>query len=97
MRLFFDESIGAYCLHSSTRDKGDELQLQLSSRVCAPQRYEHFTYRHQGGRNVPDDNPYAVLSLFDAADPATAGRLVELFLEYSSSFATESARGFPAP
>jgi len=97
VHLFFDESIKAYCLHSSTRDKGDELQLQLSSRVCAPRRYEHFTYKYEGGRNVPDDNPYAVLPLFDAADPATAGRLVELFLEYSSSFATESARQFPAP
>lgn len=88
-----------YVYTDNQRTRGEELGLTLSTAPGAQgvNRYTFFTSRLHRGQPTPAVNPFAVLPLFEEADPAAAVELIDHWLAYEESLASDSAAEWPAP
>lgn len=97
--LTYATETNCYVLNSDTPALGQEYCLTTitSPDVVALGGYSHMTTRVIRQQRVPVDNPYAVLPLMQFADDEASARLLDLWLDYELSFATESQYDPPCP
>jgi SWI/SNF-related matrix-associated actin-dependent regulator 1 of chromatin subfamily A len=97
LSLTFAEESQSFVLQTPHREVGEEHGMTLWTGDCAPGRYTFFTSRWENDRYVPDNNPFQALPFIGEADHDATARLVDLYMAYLSSLATDVARDFPCP
>ena len=94
--LTYNADSRAFVLYTDNMNLGSQMALAMDTGYTG-RGYRFFTGRKQRGRFVPHYNPYAVLCAYDQADEKAGVELLDLWLQYQKSFATDTAEQFPVP